>query len=140
MQKFQAITRAGGVRRGDPWGHGHFGAGRGGRSHEGVDFAAQPGEEILSPIEGTVVRTAAPYKNDTRFTGVVVEGVGPWAGVQVKLFYVEGQRSGPVKAGERIGLAQNLQARYPNITNHVHLEIRLLGRLLSPDEAYRQCL
>ena len=140
MQRFQAVTRAGGVRGQDRWGRGQFGACRGNHSHQGVDFIARPGEEVFSPIDGNVVRTAAPYKGDARFTGVVVDGVGLWAGVQVKMFYVEGERSGPVKAGERLGLAQNLQAKYPAITNHVHLEIRLFGRLLSPDEAYQQCL
>jgi len=140
MQRFASITRDGGVRRGDRWGNGHYGAGRGGRSHQGVDFVAQPGQEILSPIDGNVVRPAAPYRDDPRFTGIVIDGVGPWAGIQVKLFYVQGEGSGPIRAGERLGLAQDVRLRYPKITNHIHLEIRAFGRLLSPDEAYSQCL
>jgi hypothetical protein len=105
-----------------------------------VDFVAHPGEEILSPIDGQIVRIAHPYSDDPTYEGLLIKGTGAWAGVDVKVFYVEGERSGPVKAGDRIGRAQSLARRYPGITNHVHLEIKERGRELSPDEAYQQCL
>src|ERR1041384_631590 len=112
MEKFHYVTRAGGARGRDAWGGGHFGAGRGGRLHQGVDFVARAGDDILSPIDGNIVRMAAPYKNDFRFTGVVVEGTGPWAGVEVKVFYVQGYRSGPVNVGEKLGVAQDVAIKY----------------------------
>jgi hypothetical protein len=105
-----------------------------------VDFVAYPDQTILSPIDGYVVRMAAPYRNDPQFTGVVIEGTGAWAGVEVKVFYLETYQSRAVSAGEQLGTAQNLGSRYPGITNHVHMEVLFGGRLLSPDEVYEQCL
>ena len=140
MEKFRDITRSGAIRRPDSWGAGHFGAGRGSRVHHGVDFAAAPGEEVFSPIDGDVVRQAVPYADDPRYVGVVIRGAGAWIGIEVRLFYVVGERSGPVKAGERVGRAQSLLGKYPGIGNHVHLEVRQGTRVLSPDEAFWQCL
>ena len=140
MNRFHGITASGGVRRLDAWGQGHFGAGRGNRRHDGVDFVALPGEEILSPIDGNLIRIARPYKDDPRYEGVVIRGTGAWIGVEVKLFYVQGEKSGPVKAGDRIGTAQNLGPRYSGITNHVHMEVRQGGRLVPPDDMFWQCL
>jgi leukocyte cell-derived chemotaxin-2 len=138
MQRFHDVTSTG-ARQRDKWGFGSFGAGRGGRPHQGVDFAVRAGDDVLSPVDGLILRPAAPYKDDPRFDGVVIEGSGPWTGVEVKIFYVAGERSGSIKAGERIGRAQNVASKYPGITNHVHLEVRVGGRLLTPDAAYHQC-
>src|SRR5262249_44317344 len=123
MPHFSAITN-GPSRRTDAWGSGQYGAGRGGRKHHGLDIVARPAESIHSPIDGDLVREARPYATDRRFTGVVIRGTGSWLGYEVKLFYVDGEFSGPVRAGDVVGHAQDLAVKYPGITNHVHFEVR----------------
>jgi len=140
MERFSDVSTGHGVRRSDHWGSGHYGAGRGNRTHRGVDFAVSPGDEILAPIDGDIVRMARPYADDSRYEGIVIKGTGPWDGIEVRIFYVEGYGSGAIKAGDPVGRAQNLQQKYPGIGNHVHLEVREGARILSPDEAYCQCL
>ena len=139
MSNFQRITRRG-SRLSDRWGSGQFGAGRGSRQHQGLDLLADPGEAVFSPIAGTIRREALPYAGDARYRGIVITGDGEWNGYEVKLFYVEGLSCGSVRAGEVVGHAQDLSAKYPGITNHVHVEVRKDGRLLAPFEAFGACL
>lgn len=136
--QFRRITD-GPTRACDAWGSGQFGAGRGSHSHEGLDVVSRPGQQILSPISGEVVREAHPYAGDSRYTGIVIRGTGQWSGYEVKMFYVQGFRSGPIFAGEEIGRAQDITARYPGITNHVHIEVRFRGLLLDPTQMFGVC-
>ena len=126
-------------RTSDPYGSGQFGAPRDhhSRNHRGLDIVANPGDAVLSPIDGDVVREAIPY---APFSGLLIEGTGVYAGYTVKLFYVEARACGRVAAGTSIGHVQNLQWKYPGITNHIHMEVRFQGRLLSPTDAYTMCL
>lgn len=135
---FSPIT-SGPSRRTDAWGSGQYGAGRGGRTHHGLDIIARPTEAIRSPIDGNVTREVHPYANDPRFRGLEIRGTGNWEGYEVKLFYVDGEFSGPVRAGQIVGRAQDLGVRYPGITNHVHVEVRDRGRELSPIELFGMC-
>lgn len=127
------------TRKVDKWGSGQFQAARGGHAHQGLDLQASPGEKILSPIDGTVVRDAFPYKDSSEYTGVLIRGTGEWLGYEVKIFYVNGLSCGPVKAGDNIGFAQNVAKRYPGITNHVHLEIRYLQQVKNPLDFFLRC-
>lgn len=138
MPNFSPMT-SGPTRRTDPWGSGQYGAGRGQRTHQGLDIVARPGEAIRCPIEGDVVREAHPYPNEPRFSGVVIRGKGVWSGYEVKVFYVNGVFSGDAKPGQVLGHAQDLSGRYPGITNHVHVEVRQHGRALSPNDLFRMC-
>ncbi len=118
---------AGTVRRCDCWGEGHFGAPRGCRTHRGVDIVARADAPVFSPMHARVVRVAEPYDDDAVLSGVLLQGIDAHAGLEAKLFYVlpdlalMGQC---VRAGAVIGRVQSLQARYPGITDHVHLEVR----------------
>jgi len=94
---------------------------------------------IFSPIDGTVVREAIPYPKDPTLRGVVIKGSGEWAGYEIKIFYAEGLLSGGVTAGQHIAFAQNLGRKYPGITNHVHVEVRRSGAVVSPQEIFAQC-
>ena len=76
---------------------------------------------------------------DSRYRGVVINGTGEWKGFEVKVFYVEGSFSGPVRVGDIVGQAQNVARKYPGITNHVHLEVRKNGKVLSPFEVFGSC-
>jgi hypothetical protein len=125
----------------DKFGSGQYGVSRDGgkRAHAGLDIVVPSGEIVFSPITGNVIRQAFPYKEDKNFVGVVIEGINEWAGYEVKLFYVEGLFSGKVYQGDPVGLSQDLNKRYPKITNHVHVEVRLKGNALDPTEIWGQC-
>lgn len=123
------------LRRSDTWGAGRFGASRGRRQHNGADIVARLGQEVLSPIDGRILRMSYPYASDTSLTGVMIEGVGRHIGMEVKIFYMTpmpGMVGQSVKAGEKIGLAQSLLSKYPGITNHIHLEVRQNGIVVDP--------
>lgn len=117
----------------DAWGNGAFGADRGGRSHRGVDLLASAGDPVFAPIDGDIVRRARPYDDDDELDGLLLRGTGAWAGMEIKLFYIEPARCvGPVVAGDIIGRLQSLQRRYPGIPDHLHLEIIKDGRHVNP--------
>lgn len=126
---------AGVVRRCDGWGQGHFGAPRGERTHNGVDIIARADAPVLSPLHAVVVRVAEPYDDDAVLSGLLLCGVGPHAGLEAKLFYLQpdltliGQI---VMPGQLLGRVQTLQSRYPGITDHVHLEVRMHDERVDP--------
>ncbi|PRQ00464.1 peptidoglycan DD-metalloendopeptidase family protein [Enhygromyxa salina] len=139
MQFAREIVRQQRSRRHDKHGSGQFGAPRGARLHRGLDIVTRAGEEIYSPIVGEVVREALPYAKDPRYRGLVIRGRDAWADVELKLFYVQGILTGRVEAGATIGFAQNLELKYPGITNHVHIEARVKGKIVSPFELFGYC-
>jgi hypothetical protein len=112
---------------------------RHGHTHEGLDIVTKPVQTILSPIAGEIVREALPYGKLSPYTGIAIRGDGEWQGYEVKVFYVAGNRNGNLKPGDTVGTAQDLTFRYPNLTNHVHIEVRRNGNLLSPNELFATC-
>nr|WP_322624491.1 M23 family metallopeptidase [uncultured Flavobacterium sp.] len=124
------------IRGTDNYGSGAFSASRDGgtRSHNGIDLVTQTGDPIYSPISGTVIRIAIPYANDSRYKGLLIEG----GGYSVKLFYIVPTIAigSTVKAGQQVGIAQDLTVKYPGITNHVHLEVYHNGELINPETLY----
>lgn len=114
----------------DAFGSGHFGASRGGRSHNGFDLLCDPGGAICSPVVGTVTRLGYPYGDDLSFRYVEVT-VG---GYQFRTFYVEPCVSVGDKVDQCsfIGEAQDLGKRYPGMPNHIHLEIMKRGEYIDP--------
>lgn len=123
------------------YGSGQFGSSRdhGTRHHLGLDIITLAGEPVYSPISGYLTREAFPYKDDHSLTGVVLRGAGEWLGFEVRIFYTEGLLCGNVAAGQQIGFAQNLQDKYPGITNHIHVEVRRGATVLPPSEIFAQC-
>jgi len=109
------------VRGWDKFGSGAYGAPRGGRPHKGVDFICKPGQSVMSPITGVVVREARPYAQGP-FSGLVIENDH----VKIKMFYLEpdlklvGQQ---VPKGRFVGLAQDIGEKHPGIKPHIHLEV-----------------
>jgi murein DD-endopeptidase MepM/ murein hydrolase activator NlpD len=120
------------------YGSGQFGASRnqGRRHHKGLDILAAARAPVFSPIDGEIIREAIPYPP---FSGLLIRGTGEYAGYEIKLFYVDGLMCGPCKAGMIIGYAENLSIKYPGIPNHVHMEVRNGGVLVSPQETYMMC-
>ena len=118
----------------DPWGAGHFGASRGDRVHRGVDYACIKESILLSPVKGEVTKLGYPYSDDYSFRYVEVTDN---RGYRHRFFYVEPlvYEGNKVKVGHKLGIVQNLQTRYPDITNHVHYEvIDLDGDYLNPEQ------
>ncbi len=73
-KRFHSIGKQNKIRS-DGYGDGRFGASRdqGKRQHEGIDLVVTPGESILSPITGKIVRYAYPYPDDSRYSGVHIQ-------------------------------------------------------------------
>jgi hypothetical protein len=125
-------TDSGNLRGTDPkYGSGAYGAGRGKVIHEGQDFLAEAGQEIVAPVSGRVSRSN-PYRDDSHFTGIRITTED---GTVVKTFYVkayDGIIGTTVKQGQPIGTAQDLQVKYPGIPNHVHTEVWLAPTKSTP--------
>ncbi len=119
--------KKGRIRKTDIWGKGQFGTPRGQRTHNGLDIAVRPGQDVFAPIDGTVVRIAYPYAKDLSYAGVLIEGNGGHKEYTIKIFYIIPSIimiGKMVKVGDKIGVAQDLTRKYPGITNHIHMEVR----------------
>jgi Membrane proteins related to metalloendopeptidases len=115
----------------DAYGLGAFGASRdgGSRKHEGVDFVAEAGQPVASPISGYVTKIGMAYADDRdlQFVEITNRAIGYVA----RVFYVNPavEVGEAVRLGQTIGEAHGLQERYPGgMTDHVHLE------LMGPDQ------
>jgi hypothetical protein len=122
--------------RNDEAGQGFFGAPRGKRSHNGVDLECVPGQVVLSPISGKIVREAYPYAGDLKWTGCLIVAKG----IEIKMFYMrlyhhirKELKSGSVRCVERlpIGVCQDITNKYPDqgMTPHLHLEAKIMQRV-----------
>lgn len=114
------------VRGIDAFGSGDFGASRDGgkRTHEGVDYVVAPGGSVRSPISGEVARLGYAYRGVGGYR--IVEIVNSETKIKARILYVAPtvKVGDVVTAGQEIGTAQDLNTRYPGITNHVHVELR----------------
>lgn len=124
----------------DAKGDGHFGTGRAGHTHQGVDLVVTPGSVVTSPITGRVVRITHAYPNDANYLGVVLQGEG----LEVKVFYITPELyvapGVPIGRGDAIGIAQNIAAKYgPPMIPHIHVEVRRTvgAQLLDPTPMLR---
>lgn len=121
-----------GHRSGDKWGQGHFGAPRGDRTHNGIDYACDAESEILSPVSGMVTKIGYPYADDLSFRYVQITDS---SGADHRVFYVDPSvfLNQGVRKNFPIGLSQKLSDRYPGITEHIHYEIKVSGRYVDPE-------
>ncbi len=101
--------------------------------HRGVDYVATSGQTVVAVIAGKVTKIGFPYK--ANYTIKYVEITSP-LGYVVRELYVDPLTSivvgSNVATGQPIGNHQSLNARYPGITEHVHVEIMLGGALVDP--------
>jgi hypothetical protein len=110
-----------GVRDKDNWGEGRYGVSRGNRMHKGTDYICNPGQDIVTPISGKIIREAKPYAG-SHYSGVLIKGEH----ISIKMFYFtpyDGFKGRVVKKGEAIGTAQDISEKYDRMTPHIHLEI-----------------
>ena len=116
----------GGVRGIDAFGSGDFGARRdaGKRKHHGVDYVATAGQAVRAPISGEVARLGYAYGRSSDLR--VIEIANSDTKYTARVLYVAPnvEVGDVVVAGQEIGAAQDLNGRYPGITNHVHIELR----------------
>lgn len=117
------------VRRTDRYGSGEYGASRGRRTHDGVDYIAQAEQNVVSPISGRVLRISWPYASG--IDANVLEGVEIEAsdGTRCWVWYIKPAVNiinQVVKAGVTvIGRAKTLSNRYSKeITDHVHVRLQ----------------
>ncbi len=119
-------------------GGGHYGAPRGGREHNGIDYECIPGAEILSPISGMITKHGYAYSDDSTFRYVEITDANEY---RHRIFYVEPEAGlgDQVTTCDVIGTAQNISDRYPGgMTPHVHYEIKTPeGDHIDPDEYHR---
>lgn len=113
--------------RSDGRGDGHFAARRGHRLHSGVDYEFTAGEDVPSPVSGTIHRLGYCYPDD--FTYRLIEILTHNRKAIVRLLYVAPDvRPGDfVAEGDIVGQAQDVAARYADggahMDNHVHCEV-----------------
>jgi leukocyte cell-derived chemotaxin-2 len=123
----------------DRYGSGQFKAPRNHRKHNGLDIKSEKGETLFSPIEGDITKNIIVYPKDLSLKGVEIMGKEKWEEYKIKIFYVIGEISGRVSPGDRIGIVQDLNKKYPHITNHIHMEVYKKGKLLDPFKSYKMC-
>lgn len=120
------------LRECDNGGCGYFGASRdnGTRIHKGQDYIVKEGQYIYAPFDGYIERGANPYVDDLRYKGFVFNFEN---GVKMKVFYAEPiNMGGRFKKGDIIAIAQNISLKYPNVQNHIHVEIENNGIVENP--------
>lgn len=139
---FPVLTEKMEVRTIDRWGSGGYLVARDGgkRKHLGLDIRAKRGTILLSPIGGKLKKSVIPYGESDRFSGTVIEGTGPWKGYEVQIYYLDAYPLLKIKAGEPIGIVQDLTTKFSGIQNHVHIEVRKNGRLMNPKKLFKPYL
>lgn len=120
----------------DAKGCGHFGASRGSRKHNGIDYKCDAGDKVLAPASGLVTHLGYCYSDDLTYRYVEITDK---EGLRHRVFYI----SPHVRIGNRvgcdvdvIGAAQDIQARHgKDMRNHVHYEIKKLDNTyLNPED------
>jgi len=113
------------VRDHDTFGSGLYGASRDGgkRTHKGIDFACYPGSIVLAVSSGTVTKLGYPYKDDLSYRYVEITDHDLR---RFRYFYVKPTISvnQVIIKGGVVGKSQELNRKYPGITEHVHLEVK----------------
>jgi murein DD-endopeptidase MepM/ murein hydrolase activator NlpD len=124
----------------DYWGQGHYGAPRGSRKHKGEDFECTPGSKVLSEFWGEVTKHGFPYDDDDDHDGkpdynyIEIKDAN---GNKCRYFYVK-----PLVAvgtyvlpGQVIGIAEDIAKKYPDITPHIHIEVKdECGKFFDPKD------
>lgn len=115
-----------GIRHSDRWGRGDYGASRdhGARIHKGVDFICVPGQNVMAPCAGDVIRIKRPYASPVKgvlFSGLLVRA----SDYEYTLFYFEPLGEvikTRIEEGQIIGLAQDISIKYPGMIPHIHMQ------------------
>ena len=110
-----------GIRKPDKWGRGEYGQARGKKLHKGGDYICEPGQDVVSPIAGLIIRKARPYRKG-KFSGLLIQG----RHIAIKMFYFKPTKNiigHYVHQGDIVGVAQDIAEKYPGMTPHIHVRI-----------------
>lgn len=114
-----SVARSGGafgasrVKRGKPY------------AHRGVDLVVMPWKSLIAPDKCEIERIGIAYSGDLRFHSIVLFTVI----FEIKILYawpysLEGTT---LKRSQVFALAEDLTARYPKVTSHIHIQVRHRG-------------
>lgn len=123
----------------DDFGSGAYGASRGRRVHNGIDFYVPPGSVVCSPVDGRITKYGYCYSSDLHWRYIQITDSNE---VDHRLFYVETTRNAGTRVfkGEPVGMAQDIASKYDTdekkMTPHVHYEIKRNNGFLDPEEYY----
>jgi len=130
------INPTGGKVRGhDVQGDGRYGAPRGsGKTHTGTDYIGIPGQIVYAVVSGLIDRIGRVYSDSAMYRYIAITSDNR----EVRHLYVEpddmvivGRNVG---AGQVIGTLQALHPRYRGIINHVHIDIKIDGNFVNPED------
>lgn len=149
LSKFKISSGNGDTKRMcDPQGCGHFGASRGNRKHNGLDLKLQPGQIVYVPFSCKVTKFGQVYTNPSQFKYIEIQGMGILSAFKMRLMYVvptfgnttisNTQLGQTLEKGQGIGTVQDIAGYYQGgMTNHVHVELRILGVLVDPEPFFQ---
>jgi len=98
------------IRGTDGFGSGSYGARRGDHIHKGVDYICIPGQMVVMPIAGVILREARPYAKDSRWSGVLIKGKN----AEIKMLYLSPDKTlfgQNLNEGAMIGIAQDISKK-----------------------------
>ena len=126
------------LRGADPTGNGWYGASRGSREHEGVDYIGQVGDDVFACETGKI-RVGQVYSNPAKahFKLIEIKGTRPEPdNYRVKQMYVKPEviTGDFVKEGDKIGTLQGVGDFYGDgMPNHCHISVWKNGLLTDPE-------
>ncbi len=129
------------VRKQDSQGAGHYGAPRGSRKHNGVDFVCVAEAYVKSFTDGVVTKLGYPYnpnnakKGHLRYVEVTTDGH------KYRYFYISPLVSvgDEVQVGQPLGVSQDLTSIYKGMTQHFHFEIKdPNGKFIDPFTPFQE--
>ena len=129
------INPTGGRVRGhDVQGEGRYGAPRGNRTHTGTDYIGIPGQFVYACIDGRINRIGRVYSDSVEYRYVAITS----GNKEVRHLYVAPDEmvmiGREVVGGQIIGTLQALHPRYRGISNHIHIDIKIDGTFVNPED------
>ncbi|XRE42205.1 hypothetical protein ACIVBQ_000409 [Tenacibaculum discolor] len=126
------------LRGKDSTGNGWFGASRGNRKHEGVDFVGVPGQNVYACESGRV-RIGNVYRGSTKMKLVEIKN----STYKVKQMYVQPtvKNGQMVQAGDVIGTLQDVATFHGSnkMKPHCHISVWKNGLLTDPEPIIVPC-
>lgn len=98
--------------------------------HNGLDVTCEVGEEIESPVQGTVTAHLLDTRPTSDWQGIVVQGTGPDEDRTVRILGLSPTKAvgDEVNQGDVIGIAQNPRDSFKKLLPHLHVELYVEGK------------
>ena len=137
---FSVLTPKNIIRKCDPFGCGYFGAGRGSRPHNGLDFTIKENDVIKAPFDSVITRYGHVYADDNRFQLVEIKGVNQWRNYTAKVMYIKSllNVNSNLKKGDFLCRADDITKKFNSkMAIHVHFELYKNGKLINPTPFFK---